>query len=74
MEKKPRNLEEYYKSLTDKMAFVRKVARQCDVSRNAVINWCFGDSKTKNDKYLKILEAETKIKVKNLWNYDNQDS
>lgn len=65
------NIVDYYKSLDKKAPFLRAVARRCGVSIYTVKTWCYGDGKTKNEEYIKILSEESNIDADKLWSYGN---
>lgn len=70
MARKGQNLFSYYRDLKEKMKFIRRVARRCDLSSNAVSNWVFGNCKPSEQKYINILVEETGISADNLFNHD----
>lgn len=61
------NLKQYYKSIDNKMDFVRRVAGRCNLCTGAVLKWCFGDGKTKNETFISILSEESGIPIENLF-------
>ena len=70
MTRKGQNLFSYYRNLKEKTKFVRRVARRCDLSSNAVLKWVFGDCKPSKQKYIDILVEEAGISAENLFNHD----
>lgn len=70
MTRKGQNLVSYYQNLKEKTKFIRRVARRCDLSSNAVLRWAFGDGKPSKQEYIDILVEETGIPAKNLFNRD----
>lgn len=68
MTRKGQNLFTYYQGLKEKTKFIRKVARRCDLSSNAVLKWVFGDCKPSKREFIDILVEETGISAANLFN------
>lgn len=67
MEQEYHNLEEFYKALKEKNPFLRAVARRCNITTHSVKVWCYGDGKTRNEAFIKVLEDESGISRENLW-------
>ena len=63
------NLRVYYSKLErgEKMKFCMEVADALDMSADAVIRWCQGRGKTKDEKAIKVLSEYSGIPVENVF-------
>ena len=70
MEKRKKNLKEFYNALDTKSprrSFIKRVAERCGVTEESVKNWVFRGIKPQRYTYVRILEEETGLKENELW-------